>query len=982
MIVGQICDALQAAHREGIIHRDIKPENVLINRDGEVKLADFGLSRPLQGADVSQLTQTNVVMGTPDYMAPEQHEGAGKADQRSDIFALGVMFYEMLTGKPPRGAFALPSSRMRGMEIDVRIDDVVLKALQSEPEHRYQKISEMKTDVDRIRTTPLPAPTPQAAVSARSGGTSVLRMAIALGVALLAMVIGLMVASFVWWGKSPAPRPAATASISVQEDAKASSAAPVATGQAPAVAAAASPATPNLPAIAEIRLGADPQKGLEARRGKEVWVSSSNATQFKLVPGLKEPRLVSFEPVDSAGAYLRHKDAIIWLHQQPGKLDLIFEGNASFRPIHLDGDKYRFEASGLNDMFITVKEDGSVVLARDPRLERSTFVLKPVNIAAKNGNPSPTQSIPPPAPAATPSLAAQPAVTSAPAAAGQHLAEALVGHKWSWARGDNQGGTWRTTLTFHPDGTISNPTDHRTWYWWAVDDHTAHLQFHEETGSPGALNLQAGMTLTFNDDLTNFRGKYIPDPEKPIAVGERKEPTGVSLAKIPAATPAAAATPAPATTAKSTPATPVARRAAQVYEAIVGYHWAWMNVGDDKTPSVVDFIWDGHVSGGWLWEMMYKPDGETFVHCNWNGNGHQYLRLNEACDAFDSFDSDGVCRVKGKRLGPIGEAVNLKELAALSPAAATPAPSAAARSTATSPAARRAAQMYEAIVGYHWAWINIGEEKPPLVVDFIWDGHVSGGWTWEMLYKPDGETFVHCNWNGNGHQYLRLNEACDAFDAFDSAGEFHVKGKRLGPIGEPVNLKGLAGVPSADGSPAKSGSPSQQIEPLLEPSLNAILAPLEANPQMPRVAVEKLRASLAGASVKARTPLQKQIYQYGMAVCEALTNGMDERALTKAAALSSAQVPSLSNGASIINTMPLRGRDAGHAGDAIRGKQRDERNYADMKGAQVSGFMESSAYKAWISKAAMLRQNVMGLYTRLVQLEAADTAATPQPANP
>ena len=155
LVVGQICDALQAAHRQGIIHRDIKPENVLISKDGYVKLADFGLARPPGSDGASQLTDTNVVMGTPNYMAPEQQDGAAKADHRSDIFALGVMFYEMLTGQTPRGVFDPPS---RKVQVDVRIDEVVLKALQSEPERRYQQASEMKTDVERIRTTPCHRP--------------------------------------------------------------------------------------------------------------------------------------------------------------------------------------------------------------------------------------------------------------------------------------------------------------------------------------------------------------------------------------------------------------------------------------------------------------------------------------------------------------------------------------------------------------------------------------------------------------------------------------------------------------------------------------------------------------------------------------------------------------------------------------------------------------------------------------------------------
>jgi serine/threonine protein kinase len=171
-VVGQLCDALQAAHREGIVHRDIKPENVLVTKDGDIKLADFGLARPPKVEGFENLTRSNVVMGTPAYMAPEQHSGAVKADHRSDIFALGVMLYEMLTGQPPRGAFALPSSCTRGVQVDVRIDEVVLKALQTEPDRRYQMASEMKTDVERIRTTPLPVSPPE--VPKRRQGRQVL----------------------------------------------------------------------------------------------------------------------------------------------------------------------------------------------------------------------------------------------------------------------------------------------------------------------------------------------------------------------------------------------------------------------------------------------------------------------------------------------------------------------------------------------------------------------------------------------------------------------------------------------------------------------------------------------------------------------------------------------------------------------------------------------------------------------------------------
>lgn len=150
-LITQICEALHAAHCQGVIHRDIKPANILITKDGRVKLADFGLARP-DREDHGNITLSNVALGTPDYMAPEQRQG--QTDLRADIYALGVMLYEMLTGQLPRGAWAPPS---RKVTVDVRIDEVVLKALQLEPDLRYQQASEMKSDVDSIRSGVPPA---------------------------------------------------------------------------------------------------------------------------------------------------------------------------------------------------------------------------------------------------------------------------------------------------------------------------------------------------------------------------------------------------------------------------------------------------------------------------------------------------------------------------------------------------------------------------------------------------------------------------------------------------------------------------------------------------------------------------------------------------------------------------------------------------------------------------------------------------------
>ena len=150
-IVSQLCDSLQFAHEEGIVHRDIKPENILIDQRGRVKVADFGLAKLVgQDAEGENLTGTQQVMGTMRYMAPEQMSGTKQVDHRADIYSLGVVFYELLTGELPLGWFAPPSKKAT---IDVRLDEVVLRTLESEPSRRYQHASELKSAVESISAT-------------------------------------------------------------------------------------------------------------------------------------------------------------------------------------------------------------------------------------------------------------------------------------------------------------------------------------------------------------------------------------------------------------------------------------------------------------------------------------------------------------------------------------------------------------------------------------------------------------------------------------------------------------------------------------------------------------------------------------------------------------------------------------------------------------------------------------------------------------
>ena len=150
-VVQHICSALQYAHEQGVVHRDIKPENILLDKAGKVKIADFGLAKLLKTDNNNQsLTRTHQVMGTLHYMAPEQLEKPLTVDHRADIYSMGVVFYELLTGYLPVGRFKPPST---DSGVDARLDEVVLKSLEREPDERYQSAGEVRQEVQHISSS-------------------------------------------------------------------------------------------------------------------------------------------------------------------------------------------------------------------------------------------------------------------------------------------------------------------------------------------------------------------------------------------------------------------------------------------------------------------------------------------------------------------------------------------------------------------------------------------------------------------------------------------------------------------------------------------------------------------------------------------------------------------------------------------------------------------------------------------------------------
>jgi formylglycine-generating enzyme required for sulfatase activity/tRNA A-37 threonylcarbamoyl transferase component Bud32 len=263
-VFDELCSALEYAH-QFTIHRDIKPENVMITQDGHVKLMDFGISKLMAN---TQLTQASMVMGTPLYMSPEQLRSSSEVDARADVYSVGIMLYEVLSGNLPVG-MAKPISEIRP-DLPPALDPIVRKCIEADPAQRFQTAAELREAVRGVRVLVDPDFDPDAGSRLYRTGAGARGPSKLVGWALLAALV-VLTAIGLWQAEALRRHRVA--------EARAAAGAPAAPGAAatPAVLAASQDFVDELRQRGGARADRDPQAGEIVRAGEALWQKAQAA---------------------------------------------------------------------------------------------------------------------------------------------------------------------------------------------------------------------------------------------------------------------------------------------------------------------------------------------------------------------------------------------------------------------------------------------------------------------------------------------------------------------------------------------------------------------------------------------------------------------------------------------------------------------------------------------------------------------------------
>ncbi len=292
-IIAHVCDALACAHAQQVIHRDIKPANILIAKNGQVKVADFGLAS-LGGQQDRSVKGDGVVLGTPDFVAPETLILGAPVDGRADLFAVGVMLYNMLTGKLPNQA-GLPASALVPGEVDPRLDVIIRRAMETDPELRPASAQELRAELDRVVFTPQAVQAAHSELSSTEPEPPGAKQAQRLPLALLAAAAALaLLGWFLWPAGQGQPTPEQPPS-------------PV------AVTAPALPETPKMPATPAA--AAEPEHRPDAPLGD---VRHEDGQRYRFVPG-RYDRTAAVAKAAALGARLARVDThdkVEWLWEK------------------------------------------------------------------------------------------------------------------------------------------------------------------------------------------------------------------------------------------------------------------------------------------------------------------------------------------------------------------------------------------------------------------------------------------------------------------------------------------------------------------------------------------------------------------------------------------------------------------------------------------------------------------------------------------